>query len=204
METDMICYTVGHSTGTVDKFISLLSKYRIMYLIDIRSTPYSKHAPQFNSETLKATLKANGIIYGHMGKELGARYDDPNLLFKEGRVDFKKVRNTSTFKLGIDRIIQGIKQGNAIAVMCSEKEPFECHRFCLVSYELSKRGVAVLHILEDGSVVSNEMLEERLLEKYRPNYNQLRLLGPAKSRDEFIEECYIEQNKQIGYKNLED
>jgi uncharacterized protein (DUF488 family) len=200
----MICYTVGHSTGTTDKFISLLSKYKIKYLVDVRSTPYSKHAPQFNSEALKATLKANGIIYGHMGKELGARYDDPNLLFTDGRVDFSKVRKTDNFKNGIDRIINGIKQGHMIALMCTEKEPFECHRFCLVSYELSKQGATVLHILEDGTLISNDKLEERLLRKYRPEHNQISLLGPTKSRDELVEECYVEHNKQIGYINEED
>lgn len=200
----MKCYTIGHSTNTVEKFIALLKKYNIKYLVDVRSTPYSKHAPQFNSETLKATLKSKGIIYGHMGKELGARYEDPNLLFSDGRVDFQKVRNTNTFQHGIERVINGIKHGNIIALMCSEKAPFECHRFCLVSYELSKRGVTILHILENGALVSNEQLEEKLLNKYKPDYNQMSLLGPTKSRRELIEECYIEHNKQIGYLNEED
>jgi|BioPla2DNA2_1021312.scaffolds.fasta_scaffold36164_2 uncharacterized protein (DUF488 family) len=203
MQSEMSCYSIGHSTGTVDKFIQLLKKYNIKYLIDVRSIPYSKHAPQFNAETLKLELKKNGIIYGYMGKELGARYDDPRLLFEDGRVDFNKVRKTEFFKHGIDRIIHGIKNGYEIAIMCTEKDPFECHRFGLVSHELSRKGVMVYHILEDGSLINNKQLEEKLMLKYRPYYNQITLMEPEKTNEEYIEECYVEHNKQIGYINEE-
>jgi len=204
MDNKLTCFTIGHSTQTIDEFIELLKKYNVRYLVDIRSTPYSKYASQFNSEALKAALNAAGIIYGYMGKELGARYDDPTLLSKDGRVDFKKVRQIDTFKQGIERVVQGVMQGYVIALMCSEKEPFDCHRFCLVSYELSKKGLQVLHILQDGSTITNEELEERLLNKYRQDYNQISLLEPTKSREEFLEESYAEHNRQIGYLNKED
>lgn len=203
MENKLTCFTIGHSNQTADEFVELLKRHGIKYLIDVRSTPYSKYAPQFNSEALKIILKHNGILYGYMGKELGARYEDPQLLFKDGRVDFVKVRGTSAFRHGIERIVQGVDVGHVIALMCSEKEPFDCHRFCLVSYELSKKGLQVLHILQDGSVVSNGELEERLLDKYRAGYNQVSLLEPIKSREECLEESYIEHNKQIGYSKEE-
>lgn len=204
MEKSLTCFTIGHSTQTVDEFIRLLKKHDIKYLIDVRSMPYSKFASQFNSENLKMALKIYSIIYGYMGKELGARYEDPVLHFEDGRVDFKKVRETDTFKNGIERIIQGAKQGYKIALMCAEKDPFECHRFCLISYELAKRGLKVLHIMHDGSVIANEELEDRLLNKYRQDYNQISLLEPMKSREEFLEESYVEHNKQIGYLKEEE
>ncbi|NJD02462.1 MAG: DUF488 domain-containing protein, partial [Ruminiclostridium sp.] len=34
------CFTIGHSTQTIDDFVKLLKKHKIKYLIDIRSTPY--------------------------------------------------------------------------------------------------------------------------------------------------------------------
>ncbi|NJD01142.1 MAG: DUF488 domain-containing protein [Ruminiclostridium sp.] len=192
-------FTIGHSTQAVDDFVKLLKKHKIKYLIDIRSTPYSKFASQFNSENLKLALKTYDIIYGYMGNELGARYKDPSLLFPDGRVDFKKVRSTDNFKKGIERVVQGAVQGFRIALMCSEKDPFECHRFCLVSYALAEQGLKVLHILQDGSLIANEALEDRLLDKYRQDYNQVSLLEPLKPRMAFLEESYVEHNNRIGY-----
>jgi hypothetical protein len=61
----------------------------------------------------------------------------------------------------------------------------------------------VYHILEDGSLINNKQLEEKLMLKYRPYYNQITLMEPEKTNEEYIEECYVEHNKQIGYINEE-
>ncbi len=39
-----------------------------------------------------------------------------------------------------------------IAIMCSERDPLDCHRTLLVARHLAEQGVEVLHILADGSV----------------------------------------------------
>jgi hypothetical protein len=64
-----------------------------------------------------------------MGNLLGARYDDKNLLFDNGKVNFKKVQETKNFQDGITRLEKGIEKGYNISLMCSEKEAFDCHRF---------------------------------------------------------------------------
>lgn len=46
-------YTIGHSTHTTEKFIELLIMHSINTVCDVRSSPYSKFNPQFNSELLK-------------------------------------------------------------------------------------------------------------------------------------------------------
>ena len=43
-------YTVGHSQFEFEYFANLLKKFEINYLIDVRSTPYSKYAETFNKE----------------------------------------------------------------------------------------------------------------------------------------------------------
>jgi uncharacterized protein (DUF488 family) len=43
---------------------------------DVRSAPFSRFNPQFNREALEQSLKANGIRYALLGKELGARSED--------------------------------------------------------------------------------------------------------------------------------
>ena len=94
-------HTIGHSIYEIEDFIKLLQKNNINTVVDIRSTPYSKFASQFNRELLKQILKKNSICYIFMGNLLGARYDDKNLLFDNGKVNFKKVQETKNFQDGI-------------------------------------------------------------------------------------------------------
>ena len=56
-----VCYTIGHSNHTIEKFVGLLRRHKIAYLIDVRSSPYSQHVPQFNKEVLDKELKKAGI-----------------------------------------------------------------------------------------------------------------------------------------------
>jgi len=202
--TVRICYTIGHSNHTIEKFVELLLQHKIGYLADVRSSPYSQHVPQFNKEVLDKELKKVGIKYLHFGKELGARYTDSQLLFEDGGVDFEKVRNTPNFIAGIDRILDGISKGFRIAIMCTEKDPLDCHRFVLVSYALKKAGISVVHILEDGSTVPNEAIEDRLLQKKKKNANQPSLFdGPEKVvrlKEDLLEEAYRERNIDIAYR----
>jgi len=201
---EQTCYTIGHSNHTIEKFVDLLRQHKIAYLADVRSSPYSQHVPQFNKEILDKELKKVGIKYLHLGKELGARYTDAQLLFEDGGVDFEKVRNTPNFKAGINRIIDGISQNFRIALMCTEKDPLDCHRFVLVSYALKMAGINVVHILEDGSTVPNEVIEDRLLQKKKKNANQPSLFdGPEKVvrlKEDLLEEAYRERNIDIAYR----
>ena len=158
-------YTIGHSILEIDKFISLLKDNNIDTIVDVRSIPYSKFASQFNKETLKHYLKENNIYYIYMGDSLGARYEDRSLLFDDGKVNFKKVQETISFQNGISRLEKGLSKGYKIALMCSEKEAFDCHRFVLISDFLARNGISIKHIYPD-KVVSQEFLEQKLLKKY--------------------------------------
>jgi len=68
----MQIWTIGHSTRSIDDFISLLDQKRIKLLADVRTLPGSKRYPQFNKEALAESLSARGIRYEHF-PELGGR-----------------------------------------------------------------------------------------------------------------------------------
>jgi uncharacterized protein (DUF488 family) len=97
-------HTIGHSIYEVDDFIKLLQNNNINTIVDVRSTPYSKFASQYNKDSIKQYLKENKICYIFMGDLLGARYEDKNLLFDNGKVDFKKVQEIKSFQDGIARL----------------------------------------------------------------------------------------------------
>ena len=159
------CYTIGHSNNTIDKFIRLLDDHNIDIIVDVRSSPYSKYVPHFNKEALGIKLNEQDILYLFMGDKLGGKYNDPDLLFSDGSVDYAKVSQTNEFIEGIRNVIEEIKSGKILAIMCSEKDPFDCHRFVLISHQLEKRSITVKHILGNGDVVLNNVLEEKLLAK---------------------------------------
>lgn len=199
----LTCFTIGHSDYDIEHFVSLFKKYNINCLVDIRSMPFSKHVPQFNKELLSAELKEHDILYVYMGNQLGARYTNPELLTQDGKVDFNKVKQTKNFTNGIERVIQEIKKGYHLALMCSEKEPFDCHRFVLVSCELEKKGVIVKHILEHSEVILNSELEKRLLSKYKEDYQQLSFFEQTRTKEQALKDALRKRNMDIAFSNIE-
>ncbi len=189
-------YTVGHSIYEIEDFISLLKKNNVNTIVDIRSAPYSKFASQYNREDLKYYLNENEICYIFMGDLLGARYEDKDLLFENGKVNFKKVQETISFQQGINRLDKGISKGYNISLMCSEKEAFDCHRFGLVSEYVDKNliDVDIKHIYPN-KVLSQKDLEKKLLKKYDKHIDYLGL----KIDKSPLEQAYLFRNEDIAY-----
>ena len=55
-------YTIGHSNHTLETFLGLLQSHHIEVLIDTRSSPFSRYAPHFNWDSVKAAHNhKNGV-----------------------------------------------------------------------------------------------------------------------------------------------
>ncbi len=98
-------YTIGHSTHTIEAFLELLRKHGVTAVADVRSAPFSRFNPQFNKDTLQGTLAAHGIKYVFLGRELGARSDDP-ACYENGRVQYARLARAASFHSGLDRVVQ--------------------------------------------------------------------------------------------------
>jgi len=194
-----IIYTVGHSTHPVEVFHDLLKTYSINCLVDVRSVAASSYNPQYNKEPLSDFLEAHNIMYMHFAEEFGARYTDPDLLDEEGKVDFELVRKSWSFKNGVERLWLGIAKGYEIALMCSESEPFDCHRFSMISIALEKDGFDVKHILKDKTIKTNAQLESQLLKKYEKKIPQPDMFQPNISLEDQLKAAYRLRNKEIAY-----
>jgi hypothetical protein len=70
-KSELMIYTIGHSTRTLDEFVELLKAYAITLLVDVRTVPRSRHNPQFNKETLPSSLKPSGVKQIHMPEIVG-------------------------------------------------------------------------------------------------------------------------------------
>jgi uncharacterized protein (DUF488 family) len=193
-------YTIGHSNHEIVYFAEMLELFGINCVIDVRSVPASAYSPHFNREPLGAYLKLRNIAYLHFGSEFGARRAEPEVLDKSGKVDFDKVRKSSSFLSGVERLKAGLNRGYVGALMCSEAEPFDCHRFSLISYYLARNGFTVKHILKDKTAIDNSVLEKRLLRIYDNRIPKPDLFNPVElSPNEQLERAYQMRGRDVAY-----
>jgi len=156
----MKVYTIGHSNHSWDLFLGLLRKHEIGAIADVRSAPVSRHVPHFNREVLEEALDKAGIRYVFLGRELGARPQDPDC-YCDGVALYERIQMTASFQKGIDRILQGAGKMK-IALMCAEKDPMDCHRTVMVAKVLHEKGLEVDHILADGALEPQERVVARM------------------------------------------
>lgn len=153
-------YTVGHSNHSTTALISLLRQHNITVVVDVRSQPYSRWAPQFNREALLHDLQEAGIAYRFMGDVLGGRPSDP-LLYSKGEPDYGRMEESDVYRRGIGSLLN-LARRERVALMCGEADHLQCHRHLLISQTLLKHGTAVFHIKPDGRLVEGERVPQQL------------------------------------------
>lgn len=184
--------TIGHSTHSIEYFISLLREHQVEAVADVRSVPASRFRPQFNKKPLQNSLKASGIRYAFLGEELGARSQDPTC-YIDGKVKYRLLAQTPNFRKGISRILDGASHGR-IALMCTERDPLDCHRTVLISRVLSDHGIGVSHILANGGIESHADAMNRLLTMHGLAHPSL-----LETDDEMLARALDLQESEIAY-----
>ena len=151
----MRIWTIGHSTRTIDEFVSLLKENEIKLLVDVRAWPGSKRYPQFNKEALEESLSAHAIHYEHFAELGGKRKSTPdshntawrNASFR-GYADYME---TEEFQNAAERLVDLANEVGPAVIMCAEAVWWRCHRSLIADY-LKARGVEVLNILGANKV----------------------------------------------------
>jgi len=198
IEDDLI-YTIGHSTQPISSFLELLQANAVSVVADVRSSPFSKYQPQFNRDSLQTELRKSRISYVFLGLELGARSADPGC-YVDGRVQYDRLAQAPEYSNGINRLVEGSK-AHSIALMCTEKDPLECHRTLLVSKSLVALGFRIKHILADGTLETYDEALTRLIRQLKlPEQDLFRdrseILAEALKKQEF-KIAYVDKNKNI-------
>jgi hypothetical protein len=155
-------FSVGHSNHDPSALLALLRGAGVSAVADVRSSPYSGRLPQFNRDSLRDALRREGIAYVYLGDLLGGRPHDLTLYDAEGRVDYECVRQTAAFQTGLGRLLTGLET-HAVAMLCAEDDPLDCHRGLMITPAARERGLAPLHLRKDGSVETTDDMERRLL-----------------------------------------
>jgi uncharacterized protein (DUF488 family) len=184
--------TIGHSSLPYERFLALLRKANVTAIADVRSSPRSRRFPHFSQDQLREELRLDGVSYVFLGKELGGR-PEARALYCDGVADYEKMANTPEFAAGLERVVNGAKTYR-IALLCSERDPLDCHRCLLVGRALAERGVRVGHILDDATIVPHAQIERRLLELAGRNADDMFVSG-----EDQLAAAYRERARKIAF-----
>jgi uncharacterized protein (DUF488 family) len=175
----MRIWTIGHSTRTIDEFISLLNQNEIKLLVDVRAWPGSKRYPQFNKDALAESLNAHGIRYEHFPELGGKRKSKPNSRNTTWRNasfrGYADYMETEQFQKGIERLLDVAAEAGPTAIMCAEAVWWRCHRSLIADY-LKARGVKVLHVLGANKVEPHPYTSAARIVNGKLSYSQESLL----------------------------
>ncbi|MFK7048479.1 hypothetical protein FLACOL_01577 [Flavobacterium columnare] len=144
-------YTIGYGNRSISEFIQILKDNQIQVVVDVRSIPYSRYRPAFNSNALEKHLVDSGISYMFKGNELGGLPKDPNLQ-TDNLPDYEKIRKTLPYQQGLSDLECGIELGYRIALLCACLHHKDCHRNKLIGKDLAEKGITVLHINKAGGI----------------------------------------------------
>lgn len=148
-------FTIGHSRHAAEHFLSLLREHEVDRLVDVRSHPASKWAPQFGKAALAQMLVDEAIDYVFLGRELGGRPAGAEFYRQDGSVDYERRAEAPDFKAGVDRLLE-LARERRTAILCAEEDPTRCHRRLLVAPALRRAGAVVAHIRGDGRLEPDE------------------------------------------------
>jgi uncharacterized protein (DUF488 family) len=151
MQSSSVIWTIGHSNHTFEHFAELLEGEGIEVVVDVRSYPYSRIAPQFNREELHAALRRVGTRYLFLGEELGGRPSTEADYDEDGHARYDRMAEQPGFQMAVQHLLSGARE-HRVALLCSEGQPRECHRRLLVGKVLADHGVQLRHILPNGVV----------------------------------------------------
>ena len=159
-------FTIGHSDHSFDRILQLMEQHGVEELIDVRTSPFSRWATDFNREALEMSLEDAGIGYAHMGDALGGRPRSLDLYDPDWIADYELMAATEDFDDDIGQV-ERIAEERVVCLLCSERQPEVCHRTLLVAEALVAREISAQHILVTGDLEDHERLVGRLMVDYQ-------------------------------------
>jgi uncharacterized protein (DUF488 family) len=186
-------YTIGHSTHSLEEFLSLVNRHGVEAIADVRSQPYGR-LEHFHRENLSAALKEAGMAYVFLGQQLGARREEPEC-YENGIALYERIVKLPAFQEGLLRLRRAAEK-RRLAILCAEKEPLACHRAILIARCLKDSGMHVMHILADGTLEDHALAEKRLVRELDIRRT---LFEPHLTDRDLVDRAYAERGGQLAY-----
>ena len=149
----MQIYTIGHSSHDLSTFFSLLERFDVQHVVDIRRSPRSTRFPHFNLDRLQSECGSRpSLTYSFQGEALGARRRRSPGDLNSGLIDpdaraYADHMQRPEFSQAIQAVLL---ERSPLVLLCSENDPEQCHRSLLADYVCLVHHLDVIHILFDG------------------------------------------------------
>jgi uncharacterized protein (DUF488 family) len=128
-------FTIGHGANDFRTIADFLNRFGIATVIDVRSRPYSRHAPEFNKDSIAELAATAGFGYRWMGDTLGGLGGTPD---------------PASFLASLHQVLT-LAHSAPVVLLCAEGEPSRCHRSTVLAPPLEQMGARIMHILPNGS-----------------------------------------------------
>ena len=150
-------FTIGHSNHKFSSFLELIQKQDINMVVDVRTSPYSKYSSHFNKKPFEKALEESNIKYVYLGNKIGGKPKDKKF-YHNNKLVYHLLEKDEKYQEGLKELIN-LACEYSIVLVCSEEDPYRCHRHHLISQSLLKQGYQITHIRGNGG-----------LEKVESNY----------------------------------
>ena len=145
----MKIYTIGYEGVDQEAFIDSLKESKIDVLANVRERPISRKKG-FSKNGLRESLLENNIEYLGL-PSLGVPKEIRDRIKATGDYSgfFQNFRESLTSKgQQLDELLELIKAGKKVALLCFENDPDKCHRTVLAEElrELSDNEIKIHHL----------------------------------------------------------
>ena len=126
-------FTIGDEKRSVDDLIWLLQSRKVVRVVDVRLTPWSRR-PGFSKMRLGAALEAAGIAYEHMGGLGNPPAIRDIYLAGDAEAGHRRFREhlSNGASAAVDELAE-IADREPVALLCLERDAFRCHRSVVAS-----------------------------------------------------------------------
>jgi uncharacterized protein (DUF488 family) len=157
-------FTIGHSTRSLEEFMSMLEPIGVAALADVRTVPRSRTNPQFNRDIISRALEGRGVAYQHIPELGGLRGRQSNVPPTTNAYwrntsfhNYADYAMSQAFRDGL-ATLRALARGRSCAIMCAEAVWWRCHRRIIADY-LLHGGATVLHLLTGDRVEPAQITE---------------------------------------------
>ena len=138
-------FTIGYEKATPAAVMKELSRAKIELVVDTRAVAASRR-PGFSKRQLAAGLDEAGIAYLHLQKlgtpaegRQAARAGDLDTLWRVYDAHMKE----PDAKAALDELVDLLKSGKRVALLCYCRDPKSCHRSRIVARVKKRMRVKV-------------------------------------------------------------
>ncbi len=143
--------TIGYEGSSQKAVLETLKEAGIDLLVDVRAV-VSSRKPGFSKNQLASALDGIGIDYVHL-RDLGTPKEGRDASHARDWTAFNRIyaaqMRTGGAKHDYETLLEMMKTGKKICLMCFEHDPAHCHRAILAERVHDDLGARIAHLMPE-------------------------------------------------------